>query len=302
MSDTKCFSCPAKNAIANIQDAKRCNNCQTYYHPSCFKVALKYLSSKGTMRCCPDHQPDVSSTNNQIVDREFFIAELQTLRNVLVSHADRNHEDLVNRVNKLENDVSVKFNEVTQRVDKYESKLINLEEQVALLESKQDNTSLKIEEEAIAELEDRKQRENNVIVFGLAENQTYSEDKESILEAFPSAPFSLNQFSAFRLGNRNANSTRPLKLLFKNKEQAAWMLVNSKRGTDPNIKCVHDRTPRQREQFKTVMEELNNRRENGETNITLKFERGVPLIKEKRKHQGSKNSTTINSQISPHQN
>lgn len=85
-----------------------------------------------------------------------------------------------------------------------------------------------------------------------------------------------------RLGIFNPSRARPIKVCLNDEKivynylRKSNILRNTR--TLKNIYISSDRTPRQREQYRNVKNELRRRQEAGETNIKIKYVKSVPKI------------------------
>lgn len=170
-----------------------------------------------------------------------------------------------------------------------------LEEKIASLENKMANTPKMPEnltappsnsnyEEMVAEFQDRYLRQKNILIMGIAEpkntvtKERRAHDKaevEKILSALDEQcpePVKL-----IRLGKYNQEKSRPIKAIFKSKEEAVTVL--RKRNDVPeNVKIVSDETPMQKKYLYELKDQLKLREENGETNLRIKYVNGIPRI------------------------
>ncbi|KAL5245471.1 hypothetical protein ACI65C_012881, partial [Semiaphis heraclei] len=85
-----------------------------------------------------------------------------------------------------------------------------------------------------------------------------------------------------RLGRYQPGKMRPIKTIFSTATDVFDIIRNKKKITHSNLPSIinisTDRTPNQRESMKKLREELASRTNNGETGLTIKFQRGVPKI------------------------
>lgn len=144
-------------------------------------------------------------------------------------------------------------------------------------------------EKAIEEINDRKVRENNLIVLNIDEsgspnvNERIEYDKAKIRSIFePVLPSA--DFKVIRLGMKNKGSdsgktfTRPIKVILNSSTEVSNVLRNKYKLNLQNIKVKADLTIMQRNKFKAVYTELNARKNAGEQNLMVKFINGLPKI------------------------
>ena len=74
-----------------------------------------------------------------------------------------------------------------------------------------------LQEGIIVEIRDRQNRENNIILFKVPDEDSLEADKEFITKLFPSTPFDISKMQVVRLGKFVANATIPrlLKVRFE---------------------------------------------------------------------------------------
>jgi hypothetical protein len=139
-------------------------------------------------------------------------------------------------------------------------------------------------EEIIQEIQERKRRENNIIIVGIAEQSTtYSKDRIAKDETEVLNVFSLispdipKPNKIFRIGKYNAEKTRRIKACLENREQVKLLLRN-KDKLPPNIHFFSDQTPAQQKHFQAIKDELAKRKNEGENDLIIKYIKGTPTI------------------------
>lgn len=147
-------------------------------------------------------------------------------------------------------------------------------------------------EEVLHELSDRNARKSNIIIFGIPETpgnasrEQSTTDNEAVLRTlrFLVPSTDINPISLFRLGKYDPSKPRPrpIKVKLPRDELVGTLLKNTKNlktNKDfSNIVIASDRTPRQQEHYRSVRMELQQRLNNGETNLTIKYVKGIPSI------------------------
>lgn len=141
-----------------------------------------------------------------------------------------------------------------------------------------DNTGI-LNNDLFAELQDRQNRVNNIMVYNLPEQSQDRDDVISLLESLdiPDAVVK----NVVRVGQPNKNGRRCLKVTFQ-KQEVAQLAVRSKtklKGT--NIYISPDLTKTQAEAEARVKAELRQRLSNGESDLKIKYFQGVPKIIQK---------------------
>lgn len=140
--------------------------------------------------------------------------------------------------------------------------------------------------ETLAEMDERKLRSKNVIMFNVPESSgnsqtaTMSEDLnkvKNILNNVDNVDTSL--IKVYRLGKKDTNKTRPIKIELSDKYQARTVL--QKRGIpygSVTIKTKNDLTMLQRQEVQNLWKELEDRKSKGENNLIIKYINNRPKI------------------------
>lgn len=138
--------------------------------------------------------------------------------------------------------------------------------------------------EALDEIEDRKTRSKNIILFNVPESQSTTQAQciaddtnrvTSILNKVTS--LNTNNIKLYRLGAKRSDKTRPIKMEFAEPSQAKLILQNRHVvSNEINIKC--DQTVLQRKQLSDLRKELEDRLQRGEANLTIKYINSCPKI------------------------
>lgn len=149
------------------------------------------------------------------------------------------------------------------------------------------------DEFVINEINERNRRANNLIFYNVEESESNRSDDRitsdsnhinniiSIVLSDISRDIPV-PLKVIRLGRYQPGKIRPIKAIFsmatdvfdiiRNKKKISYSIPNS------TINISTDRTPNQRESMKKLREELASRTSDGETGLTIKFQRGVPKI------------------------
>uniref|UniRef100_A0A8D8ZFU1 B box-type domain-containing protein n=1 Tax=Cacopsylla melanoneura TaxID=428564 RepID=A0A8D8ZFU1_9HEMI len=164
-----------------------------------------------------------------------------------------------------------------------------LREQICKLEAKldgnnnpgdQNNGNLDIDA-VVNEMEERRIRSRNVIMFQIVEsNETDPEkrikhDKQKAMQILANLDHQIQENEIFvrRLG-KPGNPTRPLRVTMKNERDVKNVLRKS--NANKNIK--NDLTPIQRNKLKELNEKLQDKIQAGEEGWTIKYVRGHPQL------------------------
>lgn len=137
------------------------------------------------------------------------------------------------------------------------------------------------------EVLERERRANNVILVGVKEcdsdnggdRKTHDENsvKKILLEMDRDGNYSSKVMTVLRLGRREDGKTRPLKVVLASRQDAILVLKNKSKA-NRLVRIYDDKTPKQREELQQLRDTLKARTELGETNLTIRYVRGVPKI------------------------
>lgn len=157
------------------------------------------------------------------------------------------------------------------------------------------NTMLSDEtfEQIMLEFDNRQQRKNNIVLFGLQEQPSNISGEESrvqdnhkvteVITYLSKDVSNVSSLKIMRIGkpNRTTNKPRPVKITLSNAAHVRSVLKNSKNlRKSPqysHLSISSDKTPRQQLFYQKVKSDLEKRRADGES-IQLKFVHGVPTI------------------------
>lgn len=146
-------------------------------------------------------------------------------------------------------------------------------------------------EEVAAEVADRARRSKNLIIFGVVEqsqNLSSNDRKyadvaqvQDILKVLQ-PDISAADIKPIRLGKHSSNKNRPIQVNFDTDEKVRDVMKNIKKLANTKyhkkISISYDRTPKQQAFYRKVKNELQERINAGETNITIKYRNNIPVI------------------------
>lgn len=174
------------------------------------------------------------------------------------------------------------INELKQLILTLQAKIDSLEKSLVA------NNKSKLEqciefEDIIKEINDRKYRENNIIIHGLPETSTPEAELVPEVISAITPDINKNEFSFKRLGKiNNLNKPRIVKVSFNNSRNVKEIFKNIKKLKNntkfSKISITNDKTPRQREHLALLKDELKNLNSAGEKNYVIKYVSGVPTI------------------------
>jgi hypothetical protein len=139
--------------------------------------------------------------------------------------------------------------------------------------------------DTLAEMTERSERSKNAKMFNVPEinkndstSNYMSEEKKQIDKILDSSDLPITQgiLRVQRIGQRQENKTRPIKIVFENSDDAKNVIFGKKKFP-PNIKIKQDYTIMQRNHLRELWNEVT-RKKNGEANIFVKLINGTPKI------------------------
>lgn len=146
-------------------------------------------------------------------------------------------------------------------------------------------TKMETCENIITELNERSLRSKNLLISGIPEPtsgdqmERQIEDKNSSCKILrninPDCP---EPIKVFRVGKYHPDKKRPVKLCFETQEAAIYILRNKSKLKNCDYKVFPDQTPKQQAYMKCLKEELEARSKRGETNLIIKYVKGIPKI------------------------
>lgn len=140
----------------------------------------------------------------------------------------------------------------------------------------------------ISEISERQRREKNIIIYKLEEqgngsmSNKIATDTQAVADIIkiisPTVP--TGNIRTYRLGRGNGNNISPLKVELASKEDVFTILKNKNKlkNHNINIQISTDKTLLQRQHLKNLISELNQRKENGEDDLYIKYINGNPVI------------------------
>ncbi|CAH0553575.1 unnamed protein product [Brassicogethes aeneus] len=171
---------------------------------------------------------------------------------------------------------SIQITDLYEIIKSLQATVETLQKQIA---SRQETKATENFEDIITEIAERKKRENNLIIFNLPESETTDECKiKEILSNITNEDIMIK--ITRRLGKENSNSVRPLKIELIKKEDVYTVLKNKHKlkTQELKIQITTDKTPLQRQHFKSLLEKIEQHKQSGETDMYIKYVNGNPVI------------------------
>lgn len=175
--------------------------------------------------------------------------------------------------------------------------IVSLQEEIKILKNKldiappQSSLSAIDMERVIGEISDRERRKCNVIVFGCKETAAESNreqnqyDQQMVKEILSTLGVRDVEPKSIRLGKYDVtkvDSCRPIKVTLPS-ELTVFTILRSANALKSSTKFAglfisRDKTPFQLKMHNDARQELKRRRDNGESNLKIKYSNGIPGI------------------------
>lgn len=143
-------------------------------------------------------------------------------------------------------------------------------------------------ESTLAEMEERRRRSFNLIIYKIPESRAPSatraieEDlaklKESLAKLAPDFGALVQRIHRLGKIGSNPDDCRPLKVVFDSPSTANKVLVANRASHPPVLSASSDKTKLEQEYLMNLRAELKRRTDGGEADLTIKYISGVPRI------------------------
>lgn len=277
-------------------------NCKRWFHLDCVRLSTSEYTklskdTKLTWECSRD-----DCLNNSKQPLNVLISQISTLSGI-ISDLSAKVDSLTSIPEKIDliisevDDIKKSLGSVERRVSDNETSIKKIQAEVKSIASR---SSTSIDPEIlIGEVNERTRRAYNIMIYNLVESTDNAADNRKqhdlalVTKLFKSIDqdFNLNGIKSFRVGTKKPGKYRALKVILNSPPDVR--LILSKFSSESaakldqrfsNIKMSRDRTPRELNYFKCLMQELKEREDQGETDLTVKYLNGVPSIVKKSKN------------------
>lgn len=203
-------------------------------------------------------------------------------------------KDLTAKLMPMTAGLSKAISQLGVRTGKMEGELQILKERPLSSEQKIDKESYILN--AVNELEERRDRAKNVIIMNVPESISKNQEQKlkhdynevaSIISAFEG--INTEKISVVRLGKEEENRTRPIKVSLRYPNEANLIIQNN-RLLKNGVRVKHDLTFAQRQQLRSLWNEVEERHAEGEDDLTVKFFNGLPKITKKPKKYAARSA------------
>lgn len=252
-----------------------------------FRVTRSGTSSKNA----PSNSPKVMDNQLHSHSNDDIMAAIAELRNE--SHSSNNSvlESLSELNNKFQNlsslvsELKLENTKLRSELDDLKLKINNPDTNISSVETSSLITHV------LQETFEREKCAFNAIIYGITESalstnsQRISDDRVAIHRILePFGDLIPTSARVKRLGKARKDNTRPIKIIFGNKEDADGLIAffnNSKRNESifpDGFRIVRDKTILQRQLLRTCHAELEQRNKNGEQDLRISFVNGLPKV------------------------
>uniref|UniRef100_A0A0K8S7G4 Zinc finger PHD-type domain-containing protein n=1 Tax=Lygus hesperus TaxID=30085 RepID=A0A0K8S7G4_LYGHE len=298
------------------EDAISCASCKDDLHFGCaglYERNFRRMNEKKLSWKCSKCVLDSASSNNDflkswLVNFETKMsaqasANTEELKGLITGLTDKvdaclaNYESLNSRVEYLKADFDSKHENVNRRLSEIEKVLPNTTVASVLPGASGGQDA----EFILAELEDRRRRASNILIFGIPEsfgaatadladnkeagshpelldevNSDLAKIKDCLNKLKPEFVDSVVRVS--RIGRPDASRSRPIKVIFQSPLAASRVLMANRATRPPIFSASNDKTPAQQSYLNDLRETLKRRTEAGETDLTIRYVSGTPKI------------------------
>lgn len=253
-----------------------CSICKLNFHTRC--VSLKPVNLSNTWICNSCEISRLGSRSNSPALMTKIDSIIGTLKEMKITIS--NHDKSFVSLNSKMDNISSQINSLFEENKLMNNRLNDLELKMSTLST----------EAILSEITERQSKAKNLIIFNAIESSASSTPNDSILvsELLSSIGANIAPTLITRLG-KLSNKPRPLKIVLSSTSDVFSILKLKHKLRDitkfASIRISSDRTLIQRNYFKNIVKQLEERRNGGERDLVLKYLRGVPTI--------SKNGQTL---------
>lgn len=232
----------------------------------------------------------LSKNQNQLTLKD-AIAAISQLHQVIVEQGNT-MLNLLNEIKALKNKTD------DNRIQALELETQNLRDELTSIKEANTQQTLRpadigrvdVINDSVREINDRQQRQKNLMIFGVPESIPTPELTRAQLDnltvtdiiktAYPNSP--THDIRVIRVGRNNPDKPRPLKVIMKSASDVSTIIRHAKeikKSEDYKLISINfDRTPKQIAEYRDLKATLRTRQKNGENDIKIKYLNGCPKI------------------------
>lgn len=296
-----CITCQ-RNISPNPKVATlKCMICADWHHATCtgldldrtnyyVEEAKKELGDRWTCAKCATE--DVPGNLSSDLSHSFSINNspptLIEIQKMFERVIDNRLSIFNSNIQKSINDLSSAIETISTKLAKLDAENAQLRTELSHLKNKEstylnDSSAANI----INEINEQTIRANNLIMYNV--NESLSKNIETRIKDDTVAVYNFfskdehitsNIKKIIRIGKLSSTKTRPIKIIFNNNNIPKTILTSFDKYKDnnPNVKVKSDLTELQRNYLNKLYRELNERKNNGENNLSIKYIRNIPQI------------------------
>lgn len=259
----------------------RCKKCANIGSSEVRAIAAVSRSIPYICKVCAPKLKNLFEVEKRVETLEQQIHEIRHETKKVVDFMD-SMRSICDEIKSIKASFSSSFSELKTEITAVKTSLLNTDKQQNPVS---DQSSM---DTFLTEVNERADRANNIIIYNIPESnsneiQTRIEDdqqKISDLLAILNKDLAAEKIlKVLRLGKKNENRPRPLKVVFSDSRVAKEVLVSGNKMANRHAyKIKNDLTVMQRDCISRVVTELNRRKAEGEENLILKYRNNMPFI------------------------
>lgn len=250
-------------------------------------------------------------TLDNVTEMKTHLTDIKSSNEQNFSHLTNNVHEVKTQINEIQESMlslTLEQNQIKSQLSVLEHKVAAGEEKMRAMESDLatckptnqtldqtlENSQILYNEQIINEVQERNNRQRNIILAGI-EEQTSSDpkirqslDMAKVMDVITNIlKDPVPPTAVFRIGKYDAKRNRRIKVCFST-QATAQQLLRNKGDIPAGIKMYSDQTPCQQKLMISLQKELARRSQSGETDLTIKYIKGVPkIIKANPKNENS---------------
>lgn len=282
------INCPICKKSTAKNYAIECCKCEKWFHIKCIGMTVTHLNNYERELKNNDGKRWLCKICNDKAAKRLSIGTPDSKEASTTEKKEYTLADVMYKLNNIENkyaDLLNRFNQQEKVNTELRSEIDDLKR---ILTSKQDAAQTHVDEhpiDPIQEINEREYRKKNVIVFDAEERTDDAEADQKLVEQIIhlACPYvKMEELKINRIGRTTTGKVRPLKIRFPSAADVKKVIQKvsdlKKIDTLSSMSYSYDRTPKQREQYRTIKMELLRRSEDGEVGLKIRHINGIPKI------------------------